>query len=73
MVACRRCALLYKECRLSSLSKRCAECVRLGKKCEPDELTVNFSIINKAIEKLEREELETKVVQVAIAKQLRIS
>ena len=43
---------------MSSLSRKCAECVRKGKKCQPAEPVVNFSRIDKAIEKLEREELK---------------
>ena len=35
-------------------------CVRQGKKCELATPSVNFSGINKAIEKLEREEIEAK-------------
>ncbi len=73
MVACRRCALSQKECRLSSLSQKCAECIRSGKKCEPAEPVVNFASIDRAMEKLEREELETEAVQLATAEQLRVS
>ena len=60
IVSCTRCARNQTPYRLSSLSKKCAECVRKGKKCQPAEPVVNFSGIDKAIEKLEREELETE-------------
>ncbi len=45
---------------MSSLSRRCAECIRLGKQCEPAVPVVHFSGIDKAMEKLEREEMETE-------------
>ena len=60
MVACNRCAHKQLECRLSSLSKRCSECVRTGKKCGPAAPKVDFSSIDRAMEKLEKEELETE-------------
>lgn len=45
---------------MSLLSKKYRECVRKGKACEPAEPIVNFSGIDKAMEKLEREELEAE-------------
>lgn len=60
MVSCLRCARSQTPCRLSTLSQKCGECVRKGRKCEPAEPVVNFSGIDKALEKLEREELETE-------------
>ena len=60
MVACTRCALKQRECRLSSLSRKCSECIRTGKRCEPAEPVVNFEGINKALERLEKEELEAE-------------
>ena len=62
MVSCRRCALRQSECHLSSLSRKCAECVRTSKKCEPAESVVNFAGINRAMEKLEREEMEAEAL-----------
>lgn len=73
MVSCTRCARSQKECRLSSLSRKCAECIRTGKKCEPAEPVVNFAGIDRALEKLEREELEAETLQVAAIEQLRLS
>ncbi len=61
MVSCLRCARSQKEYRVSSLSRRCAEYIRLGKQREPAIPVVHFSGINKAMEKLEREEMETEV------------
>jgi len=46
---------------VSSLSRRCAEYIRLGKQCEPAVPIIHFSSINKAIEKLERKEVEIEV------------
>jgi len=60
MVACVRCTRQQKECRLSSLSQKCGECIRTGKKCEPAEPVVNFGSINRAMEKLKQEEIETE-------------
>jgi len=61
IVSCLRYARSQKEYRVSSLSRRCAECIRLRKQYEPAIPAVHFSGINKAIEKLEREEMETEV------------
>ena len=62
MVACIRCARAQKECRLSSLLKKCADCIRSGKKYEPAEPVVNLSGIDRALAKLEREELEAEAL-----------
>lgn len=50
---------------MSSLSSKCGECVRTGKKCEPAEPVVNFSAIDKAMERLEREEERAEQAQEA--------
>ena len=42
------------------MSKKCAERVHTGKRCEPAESIVNFDGINKAMKRLEKEELETE-------------
>ena len=73
MVSCRRCVFRQIECRLSSLSRKCAECVRSGKKCEPTEPVVNFAGIDRAMEKLEREEMEAEALQATATEQIRIS
>ena len=73
MVSCRRCVFRQIECRLSSLSRKCAECVRSSKKYKPAEPVVNFAGIDRAIEKLEREEIEAEVLQAAATEQIRIS
>ena len=62
MVSCEYCSFYYKECRLSSLSKSCAECVRRKKKCKPYEPVVDFSGIDKAMSKLEQEELKAEAL-----------
>ncbi len=65
MVTYARYARQQKEYRLSSLSQKCGECIRTGKKYEPAEPVVNFGSIDRAIEKLEREEVETEATQEA--------
>ena len=60
MVSCVRCARSQKECRLSSLSKECSECIRSGRNCQPAEPVVHFDGIDHAMAKLEKEEEETE-------------
>lgn len=72
MVACTRCARLQKECRLSSLSKKCGECTRSGKKCEPAHPVLNFDSIDRAMARLEQEEVETEARQAAVVEQMNL-
>ena len=60
MVAYTRYAFKQREYRLSSLSRKYSECVYTGKKYEPVEPVVNFKGINKALERLEKEEIEAE-------------
>lgn len=73
MVACTRCSRLQKECRLSSLSRKCAECTRSGKSCQPAHPVLNFASIDRAMEKLEKEELETEARQAAVMEQIALA
>ena len=57
---------------MSSLSSKCGECVRTGKKCEPAEPVVNFSVIDKVMECLEREEEKAEQANTAAWEQLRV-
>ena len=63
-----RCAQQQKECRLSSLSRKYSECIYTRKKYEPAKLVINFSSINKAIEKLKQEEIKIEATQEATNK-----
>ena len=73
MVSCQRCALRQLECRLSSLSKKCAKCIRTRKKCESIVPMMNFDAINRALAKLEKKEMKMKATQLVATKQLRTS
>ena len=55
-------ACFYGRNSLFSLSIKCGEYVRKGKKYKSAVLTVNFSNINRAIEKLNRKEVEVEAV-----------
>ena len=68
MVSCLRYTRSQKEYQVSSFSRRCAECIRLGKQYEPAVPVIYFSSINKAMEKLKRKEVEIEVVQEAANK-----
>ena len=71
MVSCQRCALRQLECRLSSLSKKCAKCIRTRKKCESITSMMNFDAIDRALAKLEEEKMKMKITQLIATKQLR--
>ena len=73
MVACQRCALRQLKCRFSFLSQKCAECIRTRKKCESIASIVNFETIDRALAKLEEEEMKMKTIQLIATKQLRAS
>ena len=60
MIACARCVVKQKQCRLSSLFRKCSKCVKCNKKCEPAVPFVNFNAIDRVMIKLKREELKTK-------------
>ena len=61
MIVCARCALRQKECRMSSFFKRCDECIRFNKKCEPSQSIINFDSIDRAMKKLKREKLKIEI------------
>ena len=67
-----RYARQQKECRLSSLSQKYSECIRTRKKYEPAEPVVNFNSIDRAIEKLKREEVKTEAAQEAANETARV-
>ena len=73
MMFCQRCVLRQLKCRLSSLFKKCAKCIRTRKKCEPITSMMNFDVIDRALTKLEEKEMKTKAIQMIATKQLRAS
>lgn len=60
MVSCSRCVKKQLPCKLSSLNKKCANCVRSNcSSCEPENLPLpDFSKIDKEMSRLERMEDE---------------
>ena len=60
IVACLRYTRSQTPYYILSLSVKCGECVRKGKKYKPVVPVVDFSFIDKVIEKLERKEVETE-------------
>lgn len=60
MIACIRCAMKQKKCRISSLFKKCNECIKLNHRCELTKFVINFDVIDKIMKKLEREKIKTK-------------
>ena len=73
MMSCQRCALRQTKCRLSSLFKKCVECIRTKKKCESIASMMNFDVIDRALAKLEEKEMKMKTTQLIATKQLRAS
>ena len=73
MVSCQRCVVRQLECRLSSLFKKCAKCIRTKKKCESIVSMMNFDAIDRAMAKLKEEKMKVKATQLIATKQLRIS
>ena len=73
MMSYQRCALRQTKCRLSSLFKKCVECIRIEKKCESITSMVNFDAIDRALAKLEKKEMKVKTTQLITIKQLRAS
>ena len=62
MMFCQRCALRQLKCRLSSLFKKCVECIRTRKKRESIASMMNFDAIDRALTKLEEEEMKVKAI-----------
>ena len=73
MMFCQRCASRQLKCRLSSLFKKCAKCVRTRKKCESIVSMVNFDAIDRALAKLEEKKMKIEATQLVVTKQLRAS
>ena len=73
MMFCQRCVLRQLKCRLSFLFKKCAKCIRTKKKCESITSMMNFDAIDRALAKLEEEEMKVKAIQLIATKQLRAS
>ena len=71
MMFCQRCVSRQLKCCLSSLFKKCAKCIRTRKRCESIVLVMNFDAIDRALAKLEEEELKMKAIQLIATKQLR--
>ena len=61
MIVCTRCASKQRKCRMSSLFRKCEKCIQFEKKCELAHFVFNFNFIDRAMKKLKREELETKI------------
>ena len=62
MIVYTRCALKQLKCKISSLSKRCLNCVSHDKdKCESFVFIVNFFVIDKIMKKLKREKIKLKL------------
>jgi hypothetical protein len=67
MVSCKQCRKRKSPCRLSSLDKRCTNCVRFGSAaCEPEEVPLpDYSKIDREMEKLEKmEDAEEAILRV---------
>ena len=74
MVSCRRCESKGWDCKLSSFSLKCSACVLSATKCEAAEIAPpDFATIDRAMERLEKEELEAEAVLDAAAEQIRVS
>ena len=62
MIACIRCIVKQKQCRLSSLFKKCSKCIKRGKKCKPSVFVIDFNSIDQVMTKLKCAELKTETV-----------
>ena len=62
IIICFRCACAQKEYRLFFLFQKCSKCIRIDKQCDFAISIVNFSSINKILEKLKREKLKIETV-----------
>ena len=62
MIICIRYIVKQKQCRFSSLFKKCSKCVKRDKKCESSVLMIDFNSINQIMIKLKRVELKIKIV-----------
>jgi hypothetical protein len=62
MVSCKYCVKRNLSCRLSSLDRRCTNCVRFGcRKCEPEEIPLpDFSKLDAEMARIEKEEEEAE-------------
>ena len=56
MRPCLRCTRTGKECKVSTVSDRCGECVRLGTPCDLAVSSSEFDRVEQQIDKLQREE-----------------
>lgn len=74
MVSCRRCENKGLECKLSSLSSKCSHCVLSGGKCiAVQKAPVDFDKIDRAMERLNQEEIAAQTAAEAAANQFRQS
>ena len=72
MIVCVRYTVKQKQCRLSSLFKKCSKCVRRDKNCKPSVFVIDFNSIDRVITKLRRAKLKTETVWKAILEQSRL-
>lgn len=72
MVSCRHCQAHNLGCRMSSLSKKCGNCLASGVNvCEPGDLPpLDFSKIDRALKKLEAQESAAEAAEEAAAAQV---
>ena len=74
MMFCRRCEGKGLECKLFFLSSKCFRCVAVGEKCQTAEPTpIDFSRLDRAMERLEQKELKAETILNAAAEQSRIA
>ena len=74
MMFCRRCEEKGLECKLFFLSSKCFRCVAVEEKCQAVESTSpDFSRLDRAMGRLEQEELKTEITLNAAVEQFRIA
>ena len=74
MMSCRRCEEKGFECKLFFLFSKCSRCVAAEEKCQTVKPTpTDFSRFDRAIKRLEQEELNAETVLNAAAEQSRIA
>ena len=74
MMSCRRCEGKGLKCKLFFLFSKCSRCVVAEKKCQTAESTsIDFFKFDRAMKRLEQEELKTETILNAAAEQFRIA
>ena len=65
MIACTRCASKQLNCIMSSLFKRCSNCVTLDKnKCEFSIIIINFDFIDRVMFKLKKKNKDRNCLKI---------